>query len=156
MMVNLPLIEILALNSLYNSTDGEYWIWHHPYDFFGYPWNFTKNIDGNYQYDPCSKLHVWQGIECEEYDNENHISSLTLPSHNLQGTLPKTLSYLNNLVKLNVSINHLSGTIPIEYNNFTQLETLIIYSNHFTGPFPEFLLGLSQLNFIDCILNYFT
>eukprot|EP01038_Epipyxis_sp_PR26KG_P014650 gene14650-19682_t len=154
--LTLPKYEVVALNDLYNSTEGEYWKWRHPYYHFGYPWNFTKDIDGNYQYDPCSELHVWQGISCELVQNENRITILEVNLLLLRGSLPPTLSYLNQLKTLNFSTNLLSGTFPIEYENFTHLETFDINHNYFSGPFPEFLLQLNNLTFIKATSNHFS
>eukprot|EP01038_Epipyxis_sp_PR26KG_P016217 gene16217-22062_t len=154
-MAKLPSNEILALSDFYNSTDGDYWVWYLPYEKFGYPWNFTKDLDGNYEYDPCSAVYEWQGIDCALIQNQHHVVVLNLRLRLLHGTLPPTLTFLSELRILNVTENLLSGTIPYQYANFTHMEIIDIYHNHFTGPFPVFLFKLNSLRIIQIDYNHF-
>lgn len=46
----IPTNEFIALEDLYRSTNGTYWIWKNE-TIAGFKWNFTSNIS------PC----LWQG-----------------------------------------------------------------------------------------------
>jgi hypothetical protein len=55
---NIPDYERQVLYDIYNTMNGEYWIWHDEY-YYGKQWNFT------YPYvNPCELDNRWQGIYC--------------------------------------------------------------------------------------------
>eukprot|EP00978_Attheya_sp_CCMP212_P010952 scaffold26663_cov46-Attheya_sp.AAC.1 len=90
----------------------------------------------------------WEGINCRQASvtyadgdvvEEQVVSSVILPSRNLQGTLPGKemelgLAYLK---QLSIYNNRISGTIPSELmNNMRFLDWLDVGENHLTGQVP--------------------
>ena len=63
---------------------------------------------------------VWQGVEC----SNEVITSVSLPSENLSGSLPREIGLLTTLTSLNVANNSLVGSIPTEFGFLTNLEFL--------------------------------
>jgi hypothetical protein len=91
----------------------------------------------------------WEGITCRpasvtyadgDMVEERVVSSVILPSRNLQGTLPGKemelgLAYLK---QLSIYNNRISGTIPSELmNNMRFLDWLDVGENHLTGQVPS-------------------
>jgi hypothetical protein len=57
----------------------------------------------------------WYGVACDFVGgdiNRPYVIGLSLPSNNLEGALPSSLSKLEHLRSVDVSQNHLSGTVP--------------------------------------------
>ena len=73
------LLEMTALQSLYNQTNGNKWNWQPDYQEYGIPWNFTNIEEQN----PCKHSSPWQGVSCSE--DERNITSLDLYDYNLNG-----------------------------------------------------------------------
>ena len=100
-----------ALMALYNSTDGDSWLNH---DNWG---------SGH----PCGD--EWHGVEC---NNEGEVTSLSLNSNNLVGTIPTAIGDLTSLEYLSLSNNRLTGVIPSSIKNLVNLTTnrsLKLYDN---------------------------
>ena len=150
-IANIPASEMSALYDLYNATNGESWHWSNsPTE--GIPWNFSNNSAPNNN--PC--VDHWQGISCsfstpfEFY----HVTGIVLPSYNLIGTLPYSVSGLSQLQDLELDSNLLSGTIPESLGNLTQLQYMYLYLNGLTGTIPESLGNLTQLQDLDLDENF--
>ena len=60
--ITLPSVELAALYDLYESTEGDYWLWRTPYSANGYPWSFAAN--GTALQNPCGEDMPWQGVAC--------------------------------------------------------------------------------------------
>ena len=113
-----------SLESVYFETDGASWTQDH---------GWLASVD------PCE----WHGIGCKD----NEITSIILPDNGLSGTLPSSLSSLENLQTLNLSENNLHGSIPQEYVALSQLTTLDLSSNQLTGVLPLSVASLgARLN----------
>lgn len=80
----LPTVEYYALIDLFNSTNGEDWVWKTPFSSYGYPWKNTTQI----WLDPCNTAFPWQGIQCNATIS-CHVQSIDLTSYGLQGKVEK-------------------------------------------------------------------
>eukprot|EP00981_Chlorochromonas_danica_P010746 scaffold3372_cov155-Ochromonas_danica.AAC.1 len=146
----LPQWELDVLYDLYNSTQGEYWIW------TGVPWNFSES-----NANPCSE--DWEGVTCLEASSKSvngsdscaeHVYSIILSNNNMTGSLPSSLGQLEQMRNLGVTSNiDLIGSIPsspLKYVNIStnlfsgdtsplsSLENMVILDisfNGLTGPF---------------------
>ena len=85
-------VERSALIALYNSTDGANWT------------NNTGWLGS------AGTECFWFGVTCDS----GSVSSLSLNSNSLTGTIPNELGNLTNLLSIDFSYNSLSGTIPKE------------------------------------------
>lgn len=114
-----PAGELQALKTLYDSTDGENWIWFTPYSLSGIPWNFTAV---NETYNPCSAK--WQGIACSSNCQGYPCFTIEifLIENNMMGQLPNIFQAFFLLASLVLEQNLLSGNLLAI--RFTQ-------SNHF-------------------------
>jgi hypothetical protein len=94
-----PLSEVLALQSLYNATNGTSWDWRSIIDS-GLVWNFTDVEVQN----PCAHP-LWQGITCDAVGS--HVLELILEDYHIRGPLPSDLAHLTELNKLKLGSNFL-------------------------------------------------
>lgn len=161
---NIPISEFTALEQFYNATNGDFWIYtannsllaHEDANPVGNQWNFTGSTALQ---NPC--LDDWQGVRCDcnssdENDTLNnycHVTSITLISYNLTGTLPNCLPRLPYLRNLALAFNTLIHQIPQNIEELSNLISLDLSSNFFTGSFPVFLTSLPQLKIIDIGYN---
>ena len=97
------ILERYALASLFHSTEGGRWL------------DITEFVV------PLSYCD-WGGVGCKD----GLLTSVTLPSQNLLGTLPPEIGVLTSLVSLDLSNNRLTGSIPTEIGFLTDLEVLQI------------------------------
>ena len=79
-MAQVSEIERNALLDLYNSTNGEQWDYSNAW------------LTG----DPC--LNGWYGVYCNA--NYTEVNAILLDQNNLNGTLPPSLSGINNLLAM--------------------------------------------------------
>ena len=148
---NIPNTEMDALFDLYNTTNGENWSWSRNVSD-GIPWNFTNPSLNN----PCADN--WQGIRCSfsipfEY---YHVTRVHLPSCNLSGHLPDSISSLTQLQQFTLELNQLTGTLPETVGKLTQLQELYLESNQLTGTIPALLGCLNQLLIFSLYDNFLT
>lgn len=171
---NIPDSERDALKALYDSTQGQHWLWRS--SLYGYVWNFTDPM-----VNPCNITHPWQGVICELFEGEEsmfHVTSLELGAYNLDGrlpasigdlyqlrnlsldynvligTFPSSLCNLSHLYNISLSFNTLSGKLPESWSSLTGLHSLSLDANYLTGPLPPSMGDLSQLNFFTCYFNH--
>jgi hypothetical protein len=154
--VSIPTYQ--ALYSLYNSTHGSDWTWEEESEINGYKWNFTDIIsDAEGAGRPCAES--WQGIDCD-FDvpevNTCYIYALNLQNHNLVGSLPPNIGYINGLRTPIVSVNFMTGTVPTTLGHLDYLQHLILMENGFVGSFPSELSKLTTLISIEISSNQFT
>ncbi|GFP82003.1 brassinosteroid insensitive 1-associated receptor kinase 1, partial [Phtheirospermum japonicum] len=91
-----------------------------PSTWFHITWNYTTN-----------------GVErVEVYDNK------------IDGSIPKELGNLGNLVSLDLYGNSLTGSIPQELGNLKNLMFLRLYNNNLSGRVPDALANLSNLKIV--------
>jgi hypothetical protein len=138
----IPLGEWNALYDLYNSTNGNYWIWQNE-SISGLKWNFTNGITN-------SNVCLWQGLSCtcsnsSEYHQYQHdeliygaagyyyasyyddvvnmdyypsqqcsINKIYLINYNLTGSLPCSINRLSNLSHIHLVQNRLTNILPEE------------------------------------------
>jgi Leucine-rich repeat (LRR) protein len=172
-------VDIDTLWKLFNSTNGYSWKWRSPR--YGNKWDFsTDNIN------PCRDK--WQGVQCSSLSSVNcsesfslcNISSLSLWTMNLTGTLPlefgnftdlqscsitfnsltgalpSTLSRLSSLISLDLSYNQLTEQLPSELGEMTNLNSLGLTSNFIQGTIPSGLFSLPSLEYLDLNNNCLT
>lgn len=78
----------------------------------------------------------WFGISCDAPLHPDRVTSLTLPSFDLTGTISPHLSNLSFLRKIDLGYNNLGGDIPSEIANLHRLQILNLTSNSFHGEIP--------------------
>nr|KYP74896.1 Leucine-rich repeat receptor protein kinase EXS [Cajanus cajan] len=94
---------------------------------------------------PATPHCHWLGVTCQL----GRVTSLSLPSRNLRGTLSPSLFSLSSLSLLNLRDNHLSGEIPAELGGLLQLHTLRLGSNSLAGKIPPVVGHLTSLQTLD-------
>ncbi|KAF2597900.1 hypothetical protein F2Q68_00008032 [Brassica cretica] len=133
-------------------------------------WKSQLNISGNAlsswnaaASNPCK----WVGIKCNARGQVSEIqlqvmdfqgplpstdlrrlkslTSLSLTSVNLTGSIPKELGDLPELEVLDLADNSLSGEIPVEIFNLRKLKTLSLDTNNLEGVIPSELGNLTNL-----------
>ena len=124
--------ERAALMALYDATNGDSWTnntgWKTPplaADGFAYPGT------------ECG----WFGVTC----TGDTVTSLSLQTNQLSGSIPPELGNLTNLTTLELWENQLSGSIPTEIGSLTNLTILNLSYNQFSGSIPSELGNLSNL-----------
>lgn len=120
-----PGYETLA--DLYNATNGPSW---------------TRKDNWLTDCNPCG----WYGIGC---NGNGQVISINLPSNQLIGNIPASLSALTNLEILNLSTNQLSGAIPVTLSALTNLKELSLSSNQLNGNIPASLTTLTTLQLLS-------
>ncbi|CAM9610681.1 unnamed protein product [Scytosiphon promiscuus] len=113
-----------ALVALYRATSGADWLNSE---------NWDEKVD----------LAMWHGVRVD--DTDGRVVSLSLPSNNLQGSIPPELGSLSALRTLELGDNQLSGSIPPEMGALTALETLNLWRNLLSERIPEELGRLRKL-----------
>ena len=99
---------------------------------------------------------IWQFSDAPESDDIiAPITSLTVRSCGLTGTLPDYISKLQRLKELGLDKNSLQGSIPEAYGNLASLEYLNMYDNQLTGTLPEALGNLTNATAIVLGRNKF-
>lgn len=94
--------EWSSLKDIYNSTNGDYWVWKPA--SFGATWNFSS-FEFN---DPCQ--NDWQGVVCTcTTPTACAITSLNLNSYNLSGFLPSFVGNLSALQHISLHNNRIGG-----------------------------------------------
>jgi len=136
---SIPDYELQALKDLYDSTDGDNWVW------TGNHWDFS-DAEAN----PCN---YWQGIYCSDY---YHVTSIYLYSCNLVGSLPSSLGLLSELTQLILYYNKLTGIIPASLGQLTKLTHLYLFSNELTGSLPESLGNMTSMQILIVFENFLT
>lgn len=83
----------------------------------------------------------WSGVLC----SNGRVTEINIPNQRLRGTIPKSLSMLENLVKLDLSRNDFSGSIPAELGRLDQIEEIRLQFNDLVGNFAPELNGMKSL-----------
>ncbi|THU46199.1 hypothetical protein C4D60_Mb09t02430 [Musa balbisiana] len=112
-----------------------------------------KNTPSNWRSsDPCGDN--WVGISC---NNESRVTSITLSSLGLKGTLTGDIQYLTELQALDLSYNKgLTGGLPSSIGSLSKLVNLILVGCSFYGEIPPEIGSLSLLTFLSLNSNSFT
>ncbi|KAK9070740.1 hypothetical protein SSX86_011142 [Deinandra increscens subsp. villosa] len=100
--------------------------------------------------DPCSG---WDGITC----TNSRVTSITLASMGLTGSLTGDIGQLSELQILDLSYNKgLTGSLSSAIGNLNKLTNLILVNCGFSGPLPDTLGNLESLIFMSLNSNGFT
>ncbi|KAA8548355.1 hypothetical protein F0562_000039 [Nyssa sinensis] len=83
----------------------------------------------------------WTGVNC---DSSNRVTSISLASQSLSGSLPSDLNQLTQLKNLALQKNSLSGPLP-SLAKLTSLQSVYLDSNNFTSIPTDFFTGLTSL-----------
>ena len=124
-------IDRSALMEFFHATGGPRWL-------NKANWGTTRPIS------------EWKGVTVNK---AGHIVKLTLPSNNLQGSIPTTLYYLEALRELDLRLNQLCGPIPDTMGHMRQLTHVYLQSNRLSGRIPECMGELVQLQLLDLRCN---
>ncbi|KAB5574535.1 hypothetical protein DKX38_001729 [Salix brachista] len=100
--------------------------------------------------DPCGSR--WDGILC----TDSRVTSITLASMRLKGTLSGDISSLSELQILDLSYNtELTGTLPATIGDLKKLTSLILVGCRFSGLIPDTIGSLPQLTYLSLNSNGF-
>ncbi|XP_068657851.1 probable LRR receptor-like serine/threonine-protein kinase At3g47570 [Aristolochia californica] len=89
--------------------------------------------------------------------HSNRLEILSLPSNNLAGFLPSSVSNLStHLVEFCVDKNYLSGKFPLGFEKFKNLTVLALHQNQFTGIIPPEIGLLQKLQRLSLHMNEFS
>lgn len=122
-----PGIELQALVTVYEKTDGPHW----------------ANSDG---WLSDNSYCDWYGVTCRG----EKIVKLDLSHNQLNGSIPPEISKLEYLESLNLGKNQLRGNIPPELGNLSRLRYLTLWGNReLSGPIPPELGNLSNLETLE-------
>jgi hypothetical protein len=106
---NVPSSQILALQDLYNHTNGSQWMWKTPESIYGAIWNFSLSNPN-----PCAAR--WQGISCSSNCSVTPcmITGIELDDYDLNGRLVPSIGNISSLQRLTISNNfNLSGKLSV-------------------------------------------
>eukprot|EP01038_Epipyxis_sp_PR26KG_P010110 gene10110-13586_t len=149
-IVKIPPSNFIALQAIYNSTNGAYWK-------NSNGWNFTVDSTGNFLNTPCD----WYGIKCtcDQIDNNIYncsITEISLGFNNLDGSIPPEISHLSELTTLMFEYNELTGSLPNEIGILNNLNVISCSTNLLSGRLPEQLFGLTNLKYLAVDVNMFS
>ncbi|CAI5502468.1 unnamed protein product [Closterium sp. Naga37s-1] len=82
-----------------------------------------------------SSSATWLGVGCSA---DGQVTSLTIPSQNLNGTISASLARLPALEMLQLPDNNLEGSLPAELAQLPALRAVNVANNQLTGPLPDF------------------
>ncbi|CAI5458631.1 unnamed protein product [Closterium sp. Yama58-4] len=82
-----------------------------------------------------SSSATWLGVGCSA---DGQVTSLTIPSQNLNGTISASLARLPALEMLQLPDNNLEGSLPAELAKLPVLRAVNVANNQLTGPLPDF------------------
>ncbi|XP_024027034.1 nodulation receptor kinase-like [Morus notabilis] len=96
--------------------------------------------------DPCFPFS-WEGLSCESINGSTVIAKLSLPSMNLKGPIPPSITKLTNLITLNLSSNGFTGEIPA-FPSSSMLRSVDLRNNDLRGPLPGSLAMMQHLEIL--------
>jgi len=86
----------------------------------------------------------WLGIFCEN----NTIKKINLPNNNLNGSIPSSITDLNDLEEIYLDGNMLKGEVPKEFGTLQKLRKVSLSHNHFEGILPAEMSKLKHLELL--------
>lgn len=132
----------IALNQLYEQTDGDNWT---------IKTNWTI-VGGEIPPSNCN-LSLLEGITLNE---SNRVSGIELSDNNLVGTIPTEIGLLLELDEMQLTDNSLSGNLPAEIGLLQNLATLELENNNLSGVLPPEIGNLIKLEFLSLNNNNLT
>ena len=96
----------------------------------------------------------WRGVSMG--GTPRRVTGLHLSGSWLDGSIPRELGDLSNLIVLSLGNNQLTGEIPPELGSLSNLRTLRLHDNRLTGTIPPELGGLSSLSWLSISGNQLT
>ncbi|XP_061991049.1 receptor-like kinase TMK4 [Rosa rugosa] len=94
---------------------------------------------------------TWDGVKCDS-DTSKRVTSISLASNSLSGSLPSNLNELTELTALSLQSNALSGALP-SLANLTNLQEVYLDTNNFTSIPPGCFGGLTGLQTLSMSNN---
>ncbi|EPS59379.1 hypothetical protein M569_15429, partial [Genlisea aurea] len=82
-----------------------------------------------------------------------NLTSVDLSENRLAGSIPVSITNLENLDHLNLSGNSLNGTIPASIGDMGSLRNLSLSSNSLSGAIPDSVAALPELTHLDLSSN---
>jgi hypothetical protein len=105
----------------------------------------------------------WHGIQCvaredeteesgisKTYDDDDHITAISLASNGMDGTIPAEFGKLSNTLTLDLSDNDIKGELPEFHQN---LRYILCGKNALAGTIPESITQLTNLHGLDLSMN---
>jgi Leucine rich repeat len=120
----------------------------------GEGWHSTT--PGAFNVHECEWYTTYESGSTEPCDSRGFYIALSLRRNNLQGTLPRELSFLTSLQVLDLELNAIQSVIPTELGSLTKLQRLILRGNDLVGVLPTQLGALSNLTHLELDNNAFT
>ena len=131
--------DLLALNTLYESTDGPNWA--------------TNTYWLSSDTTACDP--AWHGLSCGSFEGETRVRAMELNNKVLSGSLPTQFGRLDAAESMYLYDNSITGTIPTEFGNLKEGAILHLQRNSITGTLPTEIgdLGLSTFAFYENSVN---
>ena len=76
------------------------------------------------------------GVQCDHDGSGTHVTSISLASNNMVGTVSPSVGELEGLKLLDLSSNELGGDLPAFFDRLSALQYLRLNNNQFTGGLP--------------------
>jgi hypothetical protein len=146
--------DSLALVDLYNSTDGVHWISHNNWLTTApvSTW-FGITVTGARVTSLSLSSNNLNGSIPSSLGKLSELNNFYLQHNKLSGNLPQSLGKLFNLINLRVEDNKLSGQIPLSLGALIHLKSLYLDYNQFSGRIPFSLSILHNLQYLDLSYN---
>jgi Leucine-rich repeat (LRR) protein len=138
---NISADEFAGLQALYKSCNGDSWHWDHSISSDTI-WTFPSSLSA-----PCG--NSWQRVACELVGPDQcQITSLSLGSFGLMGSLPTEIGYLSGLTYFNASTNSLMSALPPAVGSMAVLRTLALDFNTLSSSIPDSIGLLIELEYL--------
>ena len=98
-------------------------------------WNCANSVCGG-----------WTGVACS---SSGAVTSISISSKSILGSLPLSLGYLSSLVNLNLGSNSINGNIPSTLGYLYSLSYLSLYANRLTGTIPFSFSSMISLVYLN-------
>ncbi|CAJ1952772.1 unnamed protein product [Sphenostylis stenocarpa] len=122
-----------------------------------YPLIYCDTVNNTYVYGQSCIISVllWLKGRGDEYKNFlGLVTSIDLSNNQLEGEIPREITYLNGLNFLNLSHNQLIGHIPPSIGNMGPLQSIDFSRNQLSGEIPPSISNLSFLSMLDLSYNH--
>ena len=123
--------ETDSLCSIYNSTNGDNWLWSKV--------SLSTRWICDYAPVNLSNICMWYGVTC---DATCSVSKIVLEIMNLTGNIRDIK--LDNLIELNLLDNHLTGSLPLFSSD--KIQNIRLRYNQLSGSVPDSYSKLKDLN----------